>query len=238
MPGMMDTDPRPRLTDAVEAALAAETGDPAFAAEVHRRFCGFYGRLVLGCTEELDDLPDTAAVRAAVLEDTGEHIPGDPWEQLRAAVAAVFALQPSRRGPWPTASTTASRDDLGTAVTVQAMVFGNLDDRSGTGVLFTRDPAERRPGAATASTSRAARARTWCPAGSTPQPLATWPSASRGARRAARRRRSAWTPRAATRRTSSSPCERGELFLLQSRPGEAHRPRRGPASRSRPSTRA
>lgn len=139
MPGMMDTILDLGCTDAVERALAAETGDPAFAAEVHRRFCGFYGRLVLACTEELDDLPDTAAVRAAVLADTGEHIPADPWEQLRAAVAAVFASSRSRRA-------VAYRkhygipDDLGTAVTVQAMVFGNLDDLSGTGVLFTRDP--------------------------------------------------------------------------------------------------
>ena len=139
MPGMMDTVLDLGCTDAVERALAAETGDAAFAAEVHRRFCGFYGRLVLGCTEELDELPDTAAVRAAVLEDTGEHIPDDPWEQLRAAVAAVFASSRSRRA-------VAYRkhygipDDLGTAVTVQAMVFGNLDDLSGTGVLFTRDP--------------------------------------------------------------------------------------------------
>jgi pyruvate, orthophosphate dikinase len=139
MPGMMDTVLDLGCTDAVERALAAETGDAAFAAEVHRRFCGFYGRLVLGCTEELDELPDTAAVRATVLEDTGEHIPDDPWEQLRAAVAAVFASSRSRRA-------VAYRkhygipDDLGTAVTVQAMVFGNLDDLSGTGVLFTRDP--------------------------------------------------------------------------------------------------
>lgn len=139
MPGMMDTILDLGCSDAVEQALAAETGDAAFAAEVHRRFCGFYGRLVLGCTEELDELTDTAAVRAAVLEDSGEHIPADPWEQLRAAVAAVFASSRSRRA-------VAYRkhygipDDLGTAVTVQAMVFGNLDDLSGTGVLFTRDP--------------------------------------------------------------------------------------------------
>src|SRR4029077_19228917 len=116
--------------DAVERALAAGTGAAAFAAEARRRFSGFYGGLVPGGTEELDELPDTAAVRAAVLEDTGEHIPDDPWEQLRAAVAAVFPSSRSRRA-------VAYRkhygipDDLGTAVTVQAMVFGNLDDLSG-----------------------------------------------------------------------------------------------------------
>ncbi|WP_433502513.1 pyruvate, phosphate dikinase [Pseudonocardia halophobica] len=139
MPGMMDTILDLGITDSVEAALAAETGDPAFAAEVHRRFTGFYGRLVLGCTEELEDLPDTAAVRAAVLDDTGSRVPADPWEQLREAVAAVFASSRSRRA-------VAYRkhygipQDLGTAVTVQAMVFGNLDADSGTGVLFTRNP--------------------------------------------------------------------------------------------------
>lgn len=142
MPGMMDTILDLGITDSVETALAAESGDPEFAAEVHRRFAGFYGRLVLGCTEDdgaLEDLPDTAAVRAAVLADTGSQVPADPWEQLREAVAAVFASSRSRRA-------VAYRthygipDDLGTAVTVQAMVFGNLDAASGTGVLFTRNP--------------------------------------------------------------------------------------------------
>ncbi len=57
MPGMMDTILDLGCNDEVEAALAAESGDRDFAAEVHRRFTGFYGRLVLGCTEELEDLP-------------------------------------------------------------------------------------------------------------------------------------------------------------------------------------
>ncbi|GAB3392562.1 pyruvate, phosphate dikinase [Amycolatopsis echigonensis] len=141
MPGMMDTILDLGCNDTVEAALAAETGDPAFAAEVHRRFTGFYGRLVLGCTEELEDLPDTGAVRAAIADDIGEPVPVDPWEQLHAAVAAVFRSSRSRRA-------VAYRkhygipEDLGTAVTVQAMVFGNLDDDSGTGVLFTRSPVD------------------------------------------------------------------------------------------------
>ncbi|GAB3202134.1 pyruvate, phosphate dikinase [Geodermatophilus arenarius] len=141
MPGMMDTILDLGCNDAVEAALAAETGDPAFAAEVHRRFTAFYGRLVLGCTEDLDDLADTAAVRAALDDDGVGAVPADPWEQLRSAVEAVFASSRSRRA-------VAYRrhygipDDLGTAVTVQAMVFGNLDDRSGTGVLFTRNPVD------------------------------------------------------------------------------------------------
>ncbi|MGE0843072.1 pyruvate, phosphate dikinase [Pseudonocardia sp.] len=139
MPGMMDTILDLGITDSVEAALATETADAGFAAEVHRRFTGFYGRLVLGCTEELDDLPDTPAVRRAVEADTGAQVPSDPWEQLHQAVAAVFASSRSRRA-------VAYRkhygipDDLGTAVTVQAMVFGNLDADSGTGVVFSRSP--------------------------------------------------------------------------------------------------
>ena len=141
MPGMMDTILDLGCNDDVEAALATESGDPDFAAEVHRRFTGFYGRLVLGCTEDLEDLPDTASVRAAIAGDGEETVPADPWEQLRAAVAAVFESSRSRRA-------VAYRkhygipDDLGTAVTVQAMVFGNLDDDSGTGVLFTRNPVD------------------------------------------------------------------------------------------------
>ncbi|MEN0134657.1 MAG: pyruvate, phosphate dikinase, partial [Rhodococcus sp. (in: high G+C Gram-positive bacteria)] len=141
MPGMMDTILDLGCNDEVEAALAAESGDPDFAAEVHRRFTGFYGRLVLGSTEDLEDLPDTASVRAAISADVDDTVPADPWEQLRAAVASVFQSSRSRRA-------LAYRkhygipDDLGTAVTVQAMVFGNLDDDSGTGVLFTRNPVD------------------------------------------------------------------------------------------------
>ncbi|TSE01128.1 pyruvate, phosphate dikinase [Skermania sp. ID1734] len=141
MPGMMDTILDLGCNNIVEAGLAAETGDPAFAAEVHRRFTGFYGRLVLGCAEELDELPDVAAVRSAIAAEVDEAVPADPWEQLRAAVAAVFESSRSRRA-------IAYRkhygipDDLGTAVTVQAMVFGNLDANSGTGVLFTRNPVD------------------------------------------------------------------------------------------------
>ncbi len=75
MPGMMDTILDLGCNDEVEAALAAQTGDPAFAAEVHRRFAAFYGRLVLACTEDLEDLADLAAVRAAVAAAAGLGYP-------------------------------------------------------------------------------------------------------------------------------------------------------------------
>ncbi|MFC8047223.1 pyruvate, phosphate dikinase [Nocardia sp. NPDC057353] len=145
MPGMMDTILNLGITDETEAALAAESGLPEFAADVHRRFCALYGRLVGGCLDDLDDLPDTAAVRAALRADSGAEMPADPVAALRNAVAAVFDSSRSRRAEAYRAH--CGIPDLGTAVTVQAMVFGNLDDRSGTGVLFTRNPltGEREP---------------------------------------------------------------------------------------------
>ena len=121
MPGMMDTILDLGLNDATERGLAAATGDPAFAAECHDRFRSMF-RSIVG----VDDVPD------------------DPWEQLRLAISAVFRSWNSdrarayrRRESIP--------DDLGTAVTVQAMVFGNLGADSATGVAFTRNPATGEP---------------------------------------------------------------------------------------------
>jgi len=124
MPGMMDTILDLGMNAQVEAALAAETGDARFAADTCRRFAEQYRKVVLG---------------------GGSHpIPDDPWAQLRAAVAAVFAS-------WHSPRARAYRGNRGlpedgcTAVTIQAMVFGNLDERSGTGVLFTRNPITGEP---------------------------------------------------------------------------------------------
>jgi pyruvate,orthophosphate dikinase len=119
MPGMMDTVLDLGINDDVEAALVAETGDPRYAAETRRRFVEQYRRIVLGGG------PDP--------------MPADPWAQLRAAVGAVF-------DSWHSPRAQAYRRNRGlpeegcTAVTIQAMVFGNLDERSGTGVLFSRSP--------------------------------------------------------------------------------------------------
>ncbi len=119
MPGMMDTVLDLGIDDATEAALAAESGDPRFARDTHERFRDLFARIVLR---------GDAAVT-----------PEDPREQLRRAIVAVFESSRSRR-----ARTYRKHhglaDDLPTAVTIQAMVFGNLDDRSGTGVLFSRNP--------------------------------------------------------------------------------------------------
>lgn len=140
MPGMMDTVLNLGTNDATEAALALECGDARFARDTHRRFIDLYARIVLKANE-IDLLVDAepALWRAEVQEATGSTVPEAVFEQLRGAVCAVFESWNSRR---------ARRyrqhhgipDSLGTAVTVQAMVFGNADARSGTGVLFSRNP--------------------------------------------------------------------------------------------------
>lgn len=116
MPGMMDTVLDLGMTDEVEKALAGLAGERiAFAADTHRRFRAQFEKVV------------------------GSPPPTDPWEQLRRAMVAVLESWNSPRAVRYRESRGLSHDG-GTAVTVQAMVFGNLDDRSGTGVLFTRDP--------------------------------------------------------------------------------------------------
>ena len=123
MPGMMDTVLDLGMNDASEAALAAESGDAAFAADTHERFRGLFRRLVL----------------------RGEgDVPEDPYEQLRSSVVAVFESSRSRRAR-AYRKKHALPDDMPTAVTIQAMVFGNLDERSGSGVLFTRNPLTGEP---------------------------------------------------------------------------------------------
>lgn len=115
MPGMMDTILNLGVNDSVERALADATGSPRYAADTRRRFAEQFEKVV------------------------GEQPPPEPWEQLRRAIAAVF-------DSWRSDRAVAYREErgisehAGTAVTVQAMVFGNLDDRSGSGVMFSRDP--------------------------------------------------------------------------------------------------
>ncbi len=141
MPGMMDTVLNLGINDSTEAALADECGDPAFARNTHRRFLDLYAHIVLRATApELDEAQGPAAWRAAIAAACGTEIPADAREQLRHAVRAVFESWNSRRAR-RYRQHHAIPDDLGTAVTVQAMVFGNLDERSGTGVLFSRNPS-------------------------------------------------------------------------------------------------
>jgi pyruvate,orthophosphate dikinase len=163
MPGMMDTVLNLGLNDQSVAGLAKQTDDERFAYDSYRRFVAMYGRIVLNIPgDEFDTLLDAAKELAGTTSDagipvellrylvdayqqiverhTGAPFPQDPDEQLRGAIEAVFA---SWNGPRAIAYRVRERiaHDLGTAVNVQAMVFGNRDDTSGTGVGFTRDPA-------------------------------------------------------------------------------------------------
>jgi pyruvate,orthophosphate dikinase len=122
MPGMMDTLLNLGLDDASAAGLVAGGGDPAWVTELRRRFDVQY-RALLGTDEPAD---------------------ADPWQQLEQAVAAVFRSWNSPRAEAYRAHHGID-GECGTAVTVQAMVFGNLDVDSGTGVLFTRNPLTGEP---------------------------------------------------------------------------------------------
>jgi pyruvate,orthophosphate dikinase len=169
MPGMMDTVLNLGLNDHSVEGLAKQTGDERFAFDSYRRFIAMYGRIVLELPgEEFDSLFDAAKELAGTTSDanvptellrylvdsyqqiverhTGHPFPQDPAAQLRGAIEAVFR---SWNGPRAIAYRNRERiaHDLGTAVNVQAMVFGNRDDNSGTGVGFTRDPATGAKGA-------------------------------------------------------------------------------------------
>jgi pyruvate,orthophosphate dikinase len=154
MPGMMDTLLNVGMTPAIRDAMAL-SGSPQFAADTWLRFCKMYADVVLGVpAPELAQAVDSdgtpqglldAAARVGALAAPLGGIPSEPFEQLRGAIAAVFRSWHSER-----ARTFRQREQipesLGTAVTVQAMVFGNLGARSGTGVVFTRNPATGDPG--------------------------------------------------------------------------------------------
>jgi pyruvate,orthophosphate dikinase len=166
MPGMMDTVLNLGLNDDSVKGLAAQT-DERFANDSYRRFLQMYGKIVLGIDGELfdevfevarekagSDAEISAEALAGVIDDykaivereTGSPFPQDPDDQLRGAIEAVFRSWDS-----PRARAYRRREriahDLGTAVNVQSMVFGNRDDRSGTGVGFTRNPATGEAGA-------------------------------------------------------------------------------------------
>ncbi len=163
MPGMMDTVLNLGLNDASVEGLAKQTNDERFAFDSYRRFVSMYGRIVLDIDakafdDPLEEIKERLKIssdaevpadelsklvesyKAIVKRATGKPFPQDPDKQLRGAIEAVFRS-------WNGARAVAYRvrerisHDLGTAVNVQTMVFGNRDDNSGTGVGFTRDPA-------------------------------------------------------------------------------------------------
>src|SRR5215831_8535415 len=162
MPGMMDTVLNLGLNTRTLEGLEALTGDERFALDAYRRFIQMFGKIVKGIDGDLfEEALSEAKARAGVKTDpelkpdqlrelvqdfkaiyrlhTGEDFPEDPEAQLRAAIEAVFAS-------WNTDRAIAYRrmekipDDLGTAVNVQMMAFGNMGEDSGTGVAFTRNP--------------------------------------------------------------------------------------------------
>ena len=140
MPGMMDTVLNLGMNDSSERAISAETGNAAFARDSHRRFCEMFARIVLRSTvEALPADAEPSAWRAAIARDCQRDVPVDPFEQLTLAITAIFDSWNGRRAKRYREHHGIDHG-MGTAVTVQAMVFGNSDHRSGTGVLFTRNP--------------------------------------------------------------------------------------------------
>lgn len=162
MPGMMDTVLNLGLNANTLEGLAQLTHDERFAWDAYRRFVQMFGNIVLGVPKEkLARALDAIKARAGVQRDadlgvadlraivdrykeitfgeTRQHVPDNPEEQLRMAIAAVFDSWMSRRAIDYRQINRIS-DSLGTAVNVQAMVFGNAGEDSGTGVAFSRNP--------------------------------------------------------------------------------------------------
>lgn len=164
MPGMMDTVLNVGMTAAVAESLSVLTGDVRFGWDTYRRFAQSYASVVLAAPEQTvrqllveqvgpdegRSLPPEALAVAATgfvdaLAAAGYPIPDDTGDQLRSAVAAVFDSWISERAQ-VYRRVEGIDDNLGTAATVQMMVFGNLGERSGTGVAFSRDPSTGQPG--------------------------------------------------------------------------------------------
>lgn len=163
MPGMMDTILNLGISDTVVESMATATGNPRFAWDAYRRFIQMFGDVVYDVAKHKfehilnevkkdrgaqkdtdltsDDLKDVVKrYKALFKENTGEDFPQEAWKQLTAARDAVFRSWMNDR------AVTYRRlnkidDDLGTAVNVQSMVFGNMGNDSGTGVGFTRNPS-------------------------------------------------------------------------------------------------
>ncbi|MGC9018273.1 MAG: pyruvate, phosphate dikinase [Candidatus Bipolaricaulaceae bacterium] len=163
MPGMMDTILNLGLNDRAVEGLASRTS-PRFAYDAYRRLLSMYGSVVLGIKDEVDpfgeameelkrerrassdldltaeDFQNLVARYKEIIRRAGKEFPQDPWEQLWGAIEAVVRSWMNERAKVYRRMYRIP-EDMGTAVNVQAMVFGNLGNRSGTGVCFTRDPA-------------------------------------------------------------------------------------------------
>lgn len=163
MPGMMDTVLNIGLNDDTAAGLVALTGDEHFAYDSYRRLVQMFGTVVLGLRDELfehvleehraargvasDSQLTAADLRAIVrsFRDIAPLFPDDPAQQLRMAIEAVFTSWNGKRAV-DYRNAAGIPHDLGTAVIVQTMVFGNLGDKSATGVAMSRSGATGQPG--------------------------------------------------------------------------------------------
>lgn len=163
MPGMMDTVLNIGLNDKTAESMVEMTGDPRFVYDSYRRLVQMFGAVVLGIDDDAFEHPleaykaskgytldtemnaddwreMTAKFKAVIKEEMGFDFPEDPYEQLKLATEAVFKSWNGKRAV-DYRNAAGIRHDLGTAVNIQTMVFGNMGDSSGTGVAFTRDPA-------------------------------------------------------------------------------------------------
>ena len=162
MPGMMDTVLNLGLNEETVHGLAEQTGDLRFALDAYRRFASLFGEIVMGVAHEKfervmdrfkaqtqggrdtdlkpDALREIITAEKQIIGAEQHAIPEDPYEQLRVAIAAVFNSWMGRRAV-DYRRINRIPDSLGTAVNVQAMVFGNMGAGSGTGVAFTRNPS-------------------------------------------------------------------------------------------------
>lgn len=169
MPGMMDTVLNLGLNDLAVQGIAKKSGNERFAWDSYRRFVQMYGDVVLGMKPEskedidpfeaiMEDLKEEKGIeldtdfttadlkllvirfKEAVLKVTGKSFPDDPWEQLWGAVSAVFDSWMNERAIYYRKLNNIPAE-WGTAVNVQAMVYGNMGETSATGVAFTRDAA-------------------------------------------------------------------------------------------------
>ena len=165
MPGMMDTVLNLGLNEETVQGLAEQTGDLRFALDAYRRFASLFGEIVLDVAHEkfervMDrfkaqtkggkdtdlkpkELREIIAAEKQIILAEQHAIPDDPYEQLRVAIGAVFNSWMGRRA-MDYRRINRIPDDLGTAVNVQTMVFGNMGKDSGTGVAFTRNPSTGR----------------------------------------------------------------------------------------------
>jgi pyruvate, orthophosphate dikinase len=156
MVGMMDAILNIGINDQIVAFMAHRSGNPRWAWDSYRRFLQMFGTVVLGIDKKLyEDVLLGARLRsnvhhdslltAAVLEEVVQQfktiaaVPSDPWEQLKLAIEGVFRSWQSP-GAVKYRDIHGISDALGTAVTVQSMVYGNMNIRSGSGVAFTRNP--------------------------------------------------------------------------------------------------